>query len=234
MLVLGLLLIILTIALTAGAVYDGGDEATVEILGQSLSTTVAGVFFAGAVTMLLFLVGVWALMASMGRARRKRADRKDAKNRQKQSVQALEEERAALRAENERLSERLASTGSTGGAAGGTAAGGAGAAGAAAATHDRDHDGHTDHTDHTGHDHTGPDESRGGARGLMDKVTGRDRHDTASTHDTTAVHDTSATHGSSGSTTGSNDRVIDSSSDRSSTDLTSHEEANSGRHRDSI
>ena len=230
MLVLGLLLIILTIALTAGAVYDGGDEATVEILGQSLSTTVAGVFFAGAVTMLLFLVGVWALMASMGRARRKRADRKDAKNRQKESVLALEEERAALRAENERLSERLATSGSTGGAAGATAAGGAGAAGAAAATHDRDHDGHTDHT---GHDHTGHDESRGGARGLMDKVTGRDRHDTTSTHDTTAVHDTSATHGSSGSTTGSNDRVIDSSSDRS-TDLTSHEDANSGRHRDPI
>ena len=111
MLVLGLLLIILTIGLTAGAVYDGGDEATVEILGQSLSTTVAGVFFAGAVTMLLFLVGVWALMASMGRARRKRADRKDAKTRQKESVLALEEERAALRAENERLSERLATTG---------------------------------------------------------------------------------------------------------------------------
>lgn len=211
MLVLGLLLIILTIALTAGAVYDGGDEATVEILGQSLSTTVAGVFFAGAVTMLLFLVGVWALMASMGRARRKRADRKDAKNRQKKSVQALEEERAALRAENERLSERLASSGpSTGGAAGATAAGGTGAAGAAAATHNRDQD-RDGHTDHTGHDHTGPDESRGGARGLMDKVTGRD-----------------------GSTTGSNDRVIDSSSDRSSTDLTSHEEANSGRHRDPI
>ena len=58
----------------------------------------------------------------------------------------------------------------------------------------------------------------------MDKVTGR--HDTTSTHDTTAVHDTSATH--SGSTTGSSDRVIDSSTDRSTTDLTSREEANSG------
>jgi len=233
MLVLGLLLIILTIGLTAGAVYDGGDEATVEILGQSLSTTVAGVFFAGAVTMLLFLVGVWALMASMGRARRKRADRKDAKTRQKESVLALEEERAALRAENERLSERLATTGSTSGTTGGAgatgaaAAGGAGAAGAAAATRDNDHDGHTDHT---GHDHTDHDEPRGGARGLMDKVTGR--HDTSSTHDTHAVHDTTATH--SGSTTGTSDRVIDSSSDRSTTDLNSREEANSGRHRDPI
>jgi hypothetical protein len=227
MLVLGLLLIILTIALTAGAVYDGGDEATVEILGQSLSTTVAGVFFAGAVTMLLFLVGVWALMASMGRARRKRADRKDAKNRQKESVLALEEERAALRAENERLSERLAGSGSSSGTTGAAGAGGAGAAGATAATHDSDRDGHTDHT---GHDHTGHDEPRGGARGLMDKVTGR--HDTSSTHDTTATHDTSAT--PSGSTTGSSDRVIDSSGDRSTTDLTSREQANSGRHRDSI
>jgi hypothetical protein len=108
MLALGLLLILGAVALTVGAVYDGGDPATVEILGQTLSTTVAGVFFTGAATMLLFLMGVWLLTASMGRARRKRAERKEAKARQRDSVSRLEEERVALQAENERLAEELA------------------------------------------------------------------------------------------------------------------------------
>jgi hypothetical protein len=126
MLALGLLLIIGAIALTVGAVYDGGDPATVEILGQTLSTTVAGVFFTGAATMLLFLVGVWLLTASMGRARRKRAERKQVKARQRDSVARLEEERTALRAENERLAEELAQRRGAAGTAAGAGAAGAG------------------------------------------------------------------------------------------------------------
>src|SRR3954449_12527017 len=107
MLVLGLVLILLAAAVGAGAVFDGGEKASVELLGTTVDTTVAGVFFTGAATMLLLLLGVWLVTASMGRARRKRAERKDAKRRQRDSVQALEEERAQLRAENERLSGQL-------------------------------------------------------------------------------------------------------------------------------
>lgn len=110
MLVLGLLLIVAAALVAVGAIYDAGEEATVEIFGQVITTTAAGVFVAGAVTMLMFLVGVWALMSSMSRARRKRSERKDAKTRQRESVAQLEEERAELRAENERLSERLATS----------------------------------------------------------------------------------------------------------------------------
>jgi hypothetical protein len=165
MLALGLLLIIGATALTVGAVYDGGDPATVEILGQSLSTTVAGVFFTGAVTMLMFLLGVWLLTASMGRARRKRAERKQAKSRQRDSVARLEEERTALRAENERLAEELAQRRTT-------TTGAAGAAGAGAAAHGTT----TDDTTHGTATHDMPP-----------------THDTASPHDTTA-HD-SATPG---------------------------------------
>lgn len=109
MLVLGLLLIVAAAVVTAGALYDGGESATVEILGRSYETTVAGVFVVGAVTALVFMIGVWALMAGMGRSRRKRVERKEAKARQRDSVKSLEEERAELRAENERLSEQLAS-----------------------------------------------------------------------------------------------------------------------------
>jgi hypothetical protein len=158
MLALGLLLILGAVALTVGAVYDGGDPATVEILGQSLSTTVAGVFFTGAATMLLFLMGVWLLSASMGRARRKRAERKEAKARQRDSLTRLEEERVALRAENERLAEELAqrrggqaATAGTGGAAAG--------AGSGAAAAERDDTRPLDGT----HDTTGHPESEPGS-----------------------------------------------------------------------
>lgn len=107
MLILGLLLIIVAAALTVGAVYDGGESARVEILGYDLSTTVAGVFFVGMATTALLLFGVWLMQASLGRARRRRAERKEAKVRQHDSVSRLEDERAKLRAENERLAQKL-------------------------------------------------------------------------------------------------------------------------------
>jgi hypothetical protein len=111
MLVLGLILILGATALTVGAVYDGGESASVELLGATVDTTVAGVFFTGAGTMLLFLMGVWLLTSSMGRARRKRVERKEVRKRQHDSVARLEEERTQLRAENERLAEQLGTPG---------------------------------------------------------------------------------------------------------------------------
>jgi len=214
MLVLGLLLIVAALLVGFGAVYDGGETATVEILGQTVTTTVAGVFVAGAVAMLVLLLGVMALMASMKRGRRKRVEHKETKNRQKASVQQLEDERAALRAENERLSEKLSDSGqppmgSTAVTAG--AAGAAGTAGTTSATPD----------DQQGH------EQRSGARGLMDKVTGRtgDDHADHADHDRTVSPPPGQT-----SQSGQSDRVVDSS-----TDLTAQEQTStSGRHRDTI
>lgn len=110
MLVLGLLLILGAALITVGAIFDAGETATVEILGQVLTTTAAGVFIAGLVTMLMFLIGVWAVSASFGRARRKRAERKAAKRQHRDSLARLEEERAALREENERLSHQLSTS----------------------------------------------------------------------------------------------------------------------------
>ena len=107
MLVLGLLLILASAALGVGLVYDGSEAAKVEILGTTVDTTIAGVFFSGAATMLLFLVGVWLLQSKMGRSRRKRVERKEARRKQRESVTKLEQERVALAAENERLSQKL-------------------------------------------------------------------------------------------------------------------------------
>ena len=108
MLALGLLFMIVAAAVTAGAIYDGGESAEFEVFGQTIGTTVGGVFVAGLATMLLFFVGVWMLMKSLARSRRKRIERKETKTRQRESVSKIEEERAQLRAENEALQERLA------------------------------------------------------------------------------------------------------------------------------
>ena len=107
MLVLGLLLILGSAALSVGLVVDGTNTAHVEIFGRAFDPTVAGVFFTGAGTMLLFLLGLWLLTAKMGRARRKRVERKEARRTQRESVAKLERERTELAAENERLSEKL-------------------------------------------------------------------------------------------------------------------------------
>jgi uncharacterized protein YlxW (UPF0749 family) len=109
MLVLGLLLILGSAALGAGLVYDGSEAAKVEILGTTVDTTMAGVFFSGAATMLVFLIGVWLVQSKMGRSRRKRVERKEARRRQRESVAKLEQERIQLAAENERLAEKLGS-----------------------------------------------------------------------------------------------------------------------------
>jgi ABC-type nickel/cobalt efflux system permease component RcnA len=107
MLILGLLLILGSAALGAGLVYDGSEAASVEILGTTVNTTAAGIFFSGAATMLLFLLGVWMLTSSMGRSRRKRGEHKASRRQQKESVAQLEADRANLATENERLSEQL-------------------------------------------------------------------------------------------------------------------------------
>lgn len=107
MLALGLLFILGAVAVTAGAIYDGGESASFELFGQTIGTTISGVFMAGFATMLVFILGVWMLISSMSRGRRKRLQRKETKARQRESVSQIEQERAQLRAENEQLQERL-------------------------------------------------------------------------------------------------------------------------------
>lgn len=144
MLALGLLFMIVAAAVTAGAIYDGGESATFEVFGQTVGTTIGGVFIAGLATMLVFFIGVWMLMKSLVRSRRKRLERKEATSRQQQSVSQIEQERAQLRAENDQLQQRLArdrrpdigSDGTTD-ATGGTAAAGGTAAGAGATAEER-------------------------------------------------------------------------------------------------
>ncbi|MDQ1599210.1 MAG: hypothetical protein QOD68_684 [Actinomycetota bacterium] len=109
MLALGLLFILAAAAVTAGAIYDGGEAAKLQVFGLSIeNATIAGVFLAGVLTMLVFMLGLWMMFAAVGRSRRKRLARKETTARQRESVSEIEEERARLRAENERLQEQVA------------------------------------------------------------------------------------------------------------------------------
>ncbi len=227
MLVLGLLLILGAGVITAGALLDAGETATVEVLGQTLTTTAAGVFVIGALTMLVFLLGVWALMASMSRGRRKRVERKQARNRHRDSVKSLEEERETLRLENERLAEQLKSRqGATAGAAGAGAAGGAAAAGGMSrddystdrTMHDRDGDGVDDRAESS---RSTSAAGAAGQRSFMDRVTGRHGSEPATT--------------GSGASTGSYDSTGDHRTDRvidHDTDLRSDESTTTSRNRE--
>lgn len=202
MLVLGLLLIIGAALITVGAIYDAGETATVEILGQTLTTTAAGVFLAGMATMLLFLIGVWALSASMGRARRKRAERRAAKRDQRDSVKRLEQERAALREENERLARQLAS--------------------GSEASHEGDPAGPVTGRQQGAATH-GPV-----ATPIAPATTGRTEPGAGTTHpDVGTQRDAMTDPATDRTDQPTNDRVIDHR-----TDLTAHDTTSSGRHRD--
>jgi cytoskeletal protein RodZ len=106
MLVIGLLLVLIAAAIIFGAVYDGAEPATMEAFGFDTDTTVAGVFFTGVVTTVLFFLGLWLLKSATSRSRKQRFERKQQRARQRESVKKLEQERNELRAENERLAKQ--------------------------------------------------------------------------------------------------------------------------------
>jgi uncharacterized protein HemY len=139
MLAIGLLFILVAIAVTVGVIYGAGPDVKFDVFGQHVTTTSTGVFLAGLLTGLVFMIGLLMLISAMGRSRRKRAERKETRNRQRESVSKIEEERAQLRAENERLQEKLARD--TRPASTGTAA--AAGTGAHAATDDTTRSGDT-------------------------------------------------------------------------------------------
>src|SRR3954452_25057143 len=101
MVLLGLLLIVACAALAVDAVMQNGGAVHATVFGHGISgLSVGTLFVAGAVTGLLFALGLAMFMGGLGRARRARRERK-ALRRQSQNT-------AELRAENERLESLLA------------------------------------------------------------------------------------------------------------------------------
>lgn len=111
MIVLGLLLIVAALALGAAVIGDGTETQSLDIFGVNISTSAAGLFGAGAATMLALVLGVWLVQSALNRKRRRRQERKVVERERKESVSRLEAEKAELaeRLERERA-EREART----------------------------------------------------------------------------------------------------------------------------
>jgi hypothetical protein len=103
MVVLGLLLLLLSGALTVGVVMQNTDAASVSAFGQSATgLTVGGLFVAGVVTGAIAILGLTLMMAGLSRHRARRAGLK-------REMRDVRDERESLAEENERLRRELES-----------------------------------------------------------------------------------------------------------------------------
>jgi ABC-type nickel/cobalt efflux system permease component RcnA len=150
MLLIGLLLVLAAAAAGVAVVYDGAETTKVEFFGHTATMSVSAIFFAGVATMLVFMLGLWMMQGSIGRARRRRLARREARVEHRDSVRSLEEEKAQLAEENARLERQLqrdrAAAGTSGAAVGGTSA----AATSATPARDADGDGVPDRAERGG------------------------------------------------------------------------------------
>ena len=99
MIVLGLLLLLVSGAVGFGVVLSNTNSTSAEAFGLTLSNiTLGGLFLAGAVTGLVFMLGLAMLVAGSGRKRRRRLQTKHAVREVRTEKESLAEENAALRA----------------------------------------------------------------------------------------------------------------------------------------
>ena len=120
MLILGLLLIAAAVVVGWAIIADATEPQQLDVFGVQFDTTGAGVFIAGAATMLALVLGIALLQLAMARARKRRQKNKALKNEKKESVHRLEEEKAHLAAEldeerrrREEISRLAATSGSS-------------------------------------------------------------------------------------------------------------------------
>lgn len=74
MVILGLLLVVLAIVVVVAVVLNGNDPAQIDMQWFTFKTDVTGIFAAGALTLLVGVVGLSLLVSGLKRARRKRAE----------------------------------------------------------------------------------------------------------------------------------------------------------------
>jgi hypothetical protein len=101
MVALGLIVLVLSGALTLGVVLSNTDPVTASAFGVSLSNvTVGGLFLVGAVTGLAFMLGLTLMAAGASRRRAKRVTAK-------RQVRDVRTEKEQLAQENAELKARL-------------------------------------------------------------------------------------------------------------------------------
>ncbi len=92
MIVLGLLVLLAVAAIAVIAIARGGDPVSFKLGSLTFNTDGAGMFLAGAGTLLVAVVGFWLLRKGMHRSRQRRQEMKELRDR------AARNEEAARRA----------------------------------------------------------------------------------------------------------------------------------------
>jgi lipopolysaccharide export LptBFGC system permease protein LptF len=96
---LGLLLLIVSVAVALGVVLSNTDATSAAAFGMTVSNiTLGGLFLAGVVTGLVFMLGLGLLVSGTARQRRRRIQAKHTVRGVRSEKEQLEEENAALRA----------------------------------------------------------------------------------------------------------------------------------------
>jgi ABC-type nickel/cobalt efflux system permease component RcnA len=98
MILLGALLALLAILVIVAAASRANEAASLDLGVFTLNTTAVGVFLAGAVTLLVLVLGLWFIANGLRRARKKRVEVKQLRQRAQESAQR----------ENERSSRPVA------------------------------------------------------------------------------------------------------------------------------
>ena len=94
MIVLGLLILIGVAAVVVAAAVRGDDPARVDLGSFTIKTDVSGIFAAGALTLLLAVIGLWLLSKGLKRARNRRSEMRALKDRAAKNEEAARRERA--------------------------------------------------------------------------------------------------------------------------------------------
>jgi len=81
MAVLGIIILLGVGVVTATVVANGSDAATLNLVGFDVTTTVAGIFGVGALSLLLTVLGLFLLLGGAKRSRRRRKEVKDLRRR---------------------------------------------------------------------------------------------------------------------------------------------------------
>ena len=96
MIVLGVLLVLLAVVAVVAAVARGGAPAGMDLELFSFNTTVLGIFLAGALTLLLLVMGLSLIATGIARARRRRQEVKELRQQAERSPARRPERREVV------------------------------------------------------------------------------------------------------------------------------------------
>lgn len=90
MVVLGLILVAVAVLLAAGVAASSGEDATLDVFGLGVDTRSSVVFFAGVVTTVALLLGLWVMKKGLARGYRRRKEVRELRHQVQETTPAPE------------------------------------------------------------------------------------------------------------------------------------------------